>query len=984
MTLDDIARNIATPAIEFRPELRWWLAEGLHTDETLRYEVETAHRLGFGGMEFLAMDEGEIDHARYGWGSEEWVHDSQIVVEETTSRNMSVSFTSGTNWSNANLPTIDADHPAAAKELDVVSEELAAGTSRSGPLPRIDLSVASSENTVPGERGEIRTQQFVAVVAIRAVPGEDSATVLDAESVIYLTGDVTDGSLDWTAPGTGTWRLFVYWMHGTGQTASPSATINWTVNYLERAGVDAVIEYWDTVVLTPALREQIARNPRAQMYMDSLELATYGAGGLFWGEHIAEEFRTRRGYDITTWLPFLSRNAPFMASSTVYHHDPLTNQRVTVEKVRFDYVRTLTDLYIENMLRPFAEFLHANGMTLRSEISYGLPFELTRPGPEVDGIETESLEFGSQIDGYRLLAGPAHLFGKQYSSETGATTRNHILDHRFYDQIIATQLAAGVTKTVLHGWASMAGAEGVTEWPGHEGMWSMFSERFDTRQPASEFYPLWNAAIGRYQFLLRQGLPRIDVGILHTDHFTDNVSGIALVDEAGRRVPDEDAYGSSWMRDRENHWWQDLGMQDAGWSYEFFDGTLLLRDDVTIGDGLIQPGGPGYQALIVFQNALDPDAAAKLLDWAREGTKVLLVHGTRELKSLVNRTYTSHERAAELTPGLDGRDAELAATIAELLALPTVSEIDDAAHTVVALRALGVMGRAEFVGDNPNVLSHLREDGELLHLYLYHFLYETGEETTVDVTLPGNGAVYRINGWSGEVRPQQGVRHRDGRTIVTVTLAPGETALLTLDRSADGKDSAAETHGTVADIAEWQIAVDSWDAGENQLITEDRGRGYESREVRPLTAVTRLDAGTGALRPWKDIAGIGPEVSGVGSYRSTFTLNGDPVDGARYTVDLGSTGGGLGSVRINGGDEVGFDTSSPVVDVTGLVHAGENTIEVRVASSLNNRLLARGYYAKLPDVVAEMLLGEPRMQQTEVHDHGLLGPVRVIRSSQSN
>ena len=83
-----------------------------------------------------------------------------------------------------------------------------------------------------------------------------------------------------------------------------------------------------------------------------------------------------------------------MAVDTVYHNEPPSEHRITVEKVRFDYVRTLTDLYIENMLRPFAAFLHDNGMTLRAEISYGLPFELTRPGPEVDGIETESLEFG--------------------------------------------------------------------------------------------------------------------------------------------------------------------------------------------------------------------------------------------------------------------------------------------------------------------------------------------------------------------------------------------------------------------------------------------------------------------------------------------------------------------------------------------------------------------------------------------------------------
>src|ERR1700712_4459326 len=96
MTLPDLLRLIEKPAIEYRPELRWWLAEGLHTDETLRYEIDTAHRLGFGGMEFLAMDEGNIDHARYGWGSEEGVHDSRTVAEETPPRNMSGRLTSRT------------------------------------------------------------------------------------------------------------------------------------------------------------------------------------------------------------------------------------------------------------------------------------------------------------------------------------------------------------------------------------------------------------------------------------------------------------------------------------------------------------------------------------------------------------------------------------------------------------------------------------------------------------------------------------------------------------------------------------------------------------------------------------------------------------------------------------------------------------------------------------------------------------------------
>ncbi|WP_204249324.1 glycosyl hydrolase [Frondihabitans sp. PAMC 28766] len=715
--------------------------------------------------------------------------------------------------------------------------------------------------------------------------------------------------------------------------------------------------------------------------MDSLELSTYGAGGMFWGAHFAGEFRERRGYDITPWLPFLTRSAPLMASSTVYHHEPLEAQRATVEKVRFDYVRTLTDLYIENMMRPFAEFLHENGMTLRSEISYGLPFELTRPGPEVDGIETESLEFASQIDAYRLLAGPAHLFGKQYSSETGATTRNHMLDHRFYDQIIATQLAAGITKTVLHGWASPAGGEGVTEWPGHEGMWNMFSERFDTRQPAAEFYPLWNDAIGRCQYLLRQGHPRIDVGILHTDHFTDNASGMFFVDADGNRVPDEDAYGRDWMRNRQNHWWQDLGMQDAGWTYEFFDGSLLLRDEVTLGGDraapVVQPDGPGYQALLVFQSGLDADVAKLLVEWASRGTKIVLVNGTSELKSLMLGTSTKHDLAASQTPGLDGRDAELAATIEELLKQPSVTTVDDASLTVDALRDLGVTGRAEFVEPNENVLSHLREDGDLLHLYLYSFLYETGEPTTVEVSLPGVGAAHRIDAWSGSVAPYGAARVSGDRTILTVSLAPGETALFTLDRSQGAGSGAPASDSVVTQLDDWSIAVESWDAGEMELITEDRGLGYEAREVRPHTSVTRLAAGTGSLRVWKDIPEVGPEVSGVGEYTTVLDVA-SVADGARYLLDLGSTSGGLGSVRVGEGPLRGFDTSHPVVEVTDDLVAGSNTVVVRVASSLNNRLLARGYYDDLPDVFSHHLAGPELMQQTFVRDYGLVGPVRLI------
>ena len=302
MSLEDFRAAVAEPAIEFRPELRWWLAEGLHTDATLRREIADAHRLGFGGMEFLAMDEAEIDHARYGWGAEEWVHDSQVVAEETTRRGMSVSFTSGTNWSNANLPTITPDDRAAAQELDVAVETLASGQTRTGALPRIDLAAPVLETTLPGHRGVITTQHLVAVIAARVL--DDDAGRARCRLVDRLCHRPRSSTRRWrgrhpTAAGCSS---------ATGCTAPgrprilppPSTTpsTTWTVTV-----VDAVIGYWDQVVLTPELRAQIAANPRAQMYMDSLELSTFGAGGLFWGWTLVEEFRSRRGYDLRPGCP---------------------------------------------------------------------------------------------------------------------------------------------------------------------------------------------------------------------------------------------------------------------------------------------------------------------------------------------------------------------------------------------------------------------------------------------------------------------------------------------------------------------------------------------------------------------------------------------------------------------------------------------------------------------------------------------------------
>ncbi|MDN5856141.1 MAG: hypothetical protein L0K86_25515, partial [Actinomycetia bacterium] len=116
----------------------------------------------------------------------------------------------------------------------------------------------------------------------------------------------------------------------------------------------------------------------------------------------------------------------------------------------------------------------------------------------------------------------------------------------------------------------------------------------------------------------------------------------------------------------------------------------------------------------------------------------------------------------------------------------------------------------------------------------------------------------------------------------------------------------------------------------------------------------------------------------VGEYTARFTLAAIEPD-ARYVLHLGSTGGGIGSVQVNGGDLRGFDTSYPSIDMTDLMQAGSNDVVVRVSSSLNNRLLARGYYDTVPDLFGVIVGNLQLTQKTDVHDHGLIGPVRLVR-----
>ncbi|MDR2303679.1 MAG: hypothetical protein LBE10_03730 [Treponema sp.] len=1012
--MKDLQKRLDKPSIEYWPDVRWWLAEGFHTDQTLKKDIQMLYDAGFGAVEFLAMDEPGADHALYGWGSEEWVHDSQTIVRETTERGMGVSFTSGTNWSNANLITISPDDRAAAKELDFTVESLKAGESRSGPPQKASVKMPN-----------VNVQELIAVVAVKRTGERNGKILLDRKSALVLTGRVSGGNLDWTAPA-GEWELFSFWLHGTGQTATPSVSVSYTVNYIDRYGIDALTVYWDKEILTRKLRDLIQKNRRVQMYMDSLELSTYGKGGQFWGYHFIEEFQKRRGYDLNPCLPFVLKKGGFMGGAGEYQYlyEPDDPADSFIGKLRNDLYQTMTELYIDNMLKPMSEWLHRNGIGLRAEISYGMPFEISLPGKYVDGIETESLEFASQIEPYRNLAGPAHLFNKLYSSETGAAMLNYQMGLDFYTQIIYTQFAAGVARTVLHGYSSIAGSESATYWPGHEGMWPIFSERFGSRQPAYRHYPGWTAMLARYQMILRQGKPRIDLGILRLDYNFNNMYFFG--------AEEKDIYENQLMRANQGIYWQDMGLQNAGYTFDYFAPQILEDEDIRYAGGELAPDGPGYRALVIYQEALPLSSAKRILALAKAGLPVVLVNGvTEKIRPALSRT---HGKAASCTPFNAESDGELTAVIGELKALANVAELDDQSKTNETLRALGVRPRAAFTEPNKNILSAFREDGDKRYIFLYNYLYAQREAFDFGVTLEGAGKPWRLNCWTGEAE-EPGLYARDAaHTTLKLTLSPGEAALIAVDTAGadplyalsadtDSADSAGTavirrngklalkafssgiyrvklSDGSVKKVEAavpeniplktWDLEVEDWDEGEKKTIVEDRGLGIVTKEVYYETKKTLIPAGRTELKPWREIPALGPAVSGVGYYKTSFTLPADWSADNGALLCIGSTNGNSATVYVNGKKAPAFDFNRRKLDITALLVPGENSVTVEVSSTLNNRLLARNYHAivaKTGEMMAQNFSEEEGMDEMsnmmnikppDPQDYGMTGEVKIL------
>ncbi|MCL2679850.1 MAG: hypothetical protein FWF18_06220, partial [Dehalococcoidia bacterium] len=730
--VSDFEARYERPEKLYWPNVRWWLGQGYHTDETLAEEIKSLNDSGFGACEVLAMTASDVTPAvRYSWGSAEWSSDMQTVIKEATKNGLGASLTSGTHWGTSNLPNtyiynglpFNQDNPSASQILSYgQSAQLANGASFNGIIPQPGVAPAPTVSNIGA-----RTKRFVGAVAVRV----SSGTTLFAEGAIDLTSLVekvgNDLTLNWTNDTGGPVLILTYWQHGSGQTASPSVATNYAINYMDQIGFEAVKAYWEANIFTPDLQSVITENGRIEFYMDSLELSSGGGNsGSLWSNDFEKEFLDRQGYNVLPYLHIImSTQSGGWNTSRSFRFGNTSADAITFDKVRNDYMHVLTALYQENCLVVFRDWLHDHDITLRIEPGYSCTFEVSTPGKYVDHIENESWEFNTNPDSFRALSGSAHIYNKIYSSETGACSSNggYRLPLDYYNQIIQQQFAVGIQRTVMHGYSSSWGP--TASWPGWgpSGI-NSFAIYMGRRNPFYHTQDEWSMWVARNQKALRQGNPRVDLAILRTDYDMNN------------RLEEGYAANNNWpgLRHHEGIYWRDFALQEAGYTYEYFAPMNLSEDELYYDEqaGVVISDGPAYQAVLIYQDIMPLESAKILLDWAKKGLPIIIANDTEESVGGASGATSQnfgfrYTLAASRTPWHDGKDAELAAVMAELKALPNVIDLYpntpgqrtgagcSERKAPAALMSLGVLPRAQYTkGANQRFITAMREtDDEL-------------------------------------------------------------------------------------------------------------------------------------------------------------------------------------------------------------------------------------------------------------------------------
>ena len=428
--------------------------------------------------------------------------------------------------------------PAMAEAVEVritaADDPQAANGKRARNVQIMELRVEGADWGWPSAQRGTEIQRWEIKTLLRPVHGGNGAIAqelaptvggaeekgIDPRHVLDLTGQMAaDGKLTWTPP-TGAWKIlrFCY-------TVGPKAHVStcsqgWEGLALDPMDTKAFQRYWDDVI-EPLITDAKAIPACTLRYLhtDSWEIEPYN-----WTARLPAEFRKRRGYDMTPWLPVLARKTLVSVEAS--------------ERFLHDFRKTVGELTAENYYGPFLANAHRHGLEVRAESGgpHGVPIDAQHC---LGMIDVPMSEFWATSWRHRVQerarffvkqpASAAHTYGKKIVAAEGFTTIGPHWQEKVWDNLkpnFDRALCEGLNQLV---WTLVTCSPKEMGMPGQE----MF--------PGTHFNPnstWWQQSegflsyINRCQWLLRQGLFVGDVLYYYGD-LAPNFAGLKAMNPAG-------------------------------------------------------------------------------------------------------------------------------------------------------------------------------------------------------------------------------------------------------------------------------------------------------------------------------------------------------------------------------------------------------------------------------------------------------------------